>query len=35
LETVRNLSDIINWRWLDTWSLLDTWRRTLFFKNAL
>jgi hypothetical protein len=35
LETVGYFSVIINWRWLDTWSLLDRWRRTLFFENAL
>jgi hypothetical protein len=35
LETVGNFSVIINWRWLDTWSLLDRWMRTLFFKNML
>jgi hypothetical protein len=34
LETVGDFSVIINWRWLDTWSLFDRWRRTLFFENA-
>jgi hypothetical protein len=34
LETVGDFSVIVNWRWLDTWSLFDRWRRTLFFENA-
>jgi hypothetical protein len=35
LETVGDFSVIVNWRWLNAWSLLDRWRRTLFFENAL
>jgi hypothetical protein len=35
LESVCNLSDVINWSWLGMWSLLDRWRRTLFFNNTL
>jgi hypothetical protein len=35
LETVGDFSVIVNWGWLDMWSLLDRWRRTLFFENAL